>query len=432
MPRRTVAVLVALSITTASCGQRAPERGALPPLPDEVAYPSTTSTTADPIPADGGCYLVESVGARVRSTQAGFDAANHLTGNDVIVAVDGDEVTSQETLVEALSRHLPGDAVTVTFEREGSVREASTTLGARPEDPAAPLLGVIVEPAIVAQTPADVARSDGDLGSRLLVIANDEVMALDPLRGEWRTIGVAAPEGPLVVFDGAPYTALPGAQPALVPLLATGRTVPLAASDELLLSALTATGTVVVVVVAVADVAREDGPPELSVAALDTATGSIAWRWEPRDAAGTVATPLLGYRSPDESHLVITSELDGSRIHTVFDAAGTPLAGWGTGRDLVPPDAAFMGWHDRDVAAFAVAGNAVVDLVGFDLSDFSFIELGRFLESDGLRQLWSVGDGRHIIAVSESESWLYDLNREARGRTLARACNTTVRDGPVS
>jgi len=66
-----------------------------------------------------------------------------LREDDVIVAVDGQEVTSGSDLVDALSGHQPGDTVTLDVERDGEEAvEIAVELGENPDKPGDAFLGV--------------------------------------------------------------------------------------------------------------------------------------------------------------------------------------------------------------------------------------------------------------------------------------------------
>ena len=54
------------------------------------------------------------------------------TGGDVIVAFDGDEVTSSAELQSAVDGKQPGDKVSITVLRDGERRTVEVTLGTRP------------------------------------------------------------------------------------------------------------------------------------------------------------------------------------------------------------------------------------------------------------------------------------------------------------
>jgi putative serine protease PepD len=57
-----------------------------------------------------------------------------LHSGDVIVAVDGERVTSADELIVAIRRHVPGQRLTVTYLRDGGRHDAVVILGSAPSD----------------------------------------------------------------------------------------------------------------------------------------------------------------------------------------------------------------------------------------------------------------------------------------------------------
>jgi len=69
----------------------------------------------------------------VEVTEDGPSAAAGIEPGDVITALDGQEITPKNSLVDLLFEHKPGDKVTVTAERDGTSMTFDVTLGERPE-----------------------------------------------------------------------------------------------------------------------------------------------------------------------------------------------------------------------------------------------------------------------------------------------------------
>ena len=71
-------------------------------------------------------------GLRASTGTTTIDGDEVPTGGDVIVALDGDPVTSSAELQSAIDAHQPGDSVTLTVLRDGDRRTVKVTLGTRP------------------------------------------------------------------------------------------------------------------------------------------------------------------------------------------------------------------------------------------------------------------------------------------------------------
>jgi 2-alkenal reductase len=74
----------------------------------------------------GGQQVVVTVESGSPAAKAG------LQPGDVITALDGTKITSENPLINELFTHQPGDKVTLTIERNGSSQKLTVTLGERP------------------------------------------------------------------------------------------------------------------------------------------------------------------------------------------------------------------------------------------------------------------------------------------------------------
>ena len=75
---------------------------------------------------------------------AGIEAGTETTqilgidypkGSDVIVAIDGEQVTGADDVIDIVAGHKPGDSVKITIQRGDDSQEMSVTLAARPDQP---------------------------------------------------------------------------------------------------------------------------------------------------------------------------------------------------------------------------------------------------------------------------------------------------------
>jgi len=90
-------------------------------VPDRALMGVTTQPTGEGL----GVEIVE-----IADGSGAADSA--LRVGDVIVAIDGTEITDPTSLGAAVATYQPGDTVTVTVERNGSTQDVAVTLGTRP------------------------------------------------------------------------------------------------------------------------------------------------------------------------------------------------------------------------------------------------------------------------------------------------------------
>ncbi len=432
MWRRRIPMFLACTLVTAACGQEPPARQPLPGIPDEFVFPTVTSTTADPVPDDGTCYLVESTGAYVSSIQPGYDAGNILQPGDVITVLGEAMVTSQETLIAAVSARAPGERLQISFQRDDEVVTAEVELGSLPEDPARPRLGVLVEPSLTA-TPPDELTGEGPAvtPSTHVMVVEDSLVGLDPLAGTWFPTGAGDPGSGIVLIDGQIYVQDAERGPSIVPVEG-GDPVPVETAGLDLLRILATVGDILVVFAGDIDADLPGIARNATVLGVDLGADRIAWSWAPQGTDGEPANPVFGVRSPDGERAVLTMEAGGATVLTLIDATGTLLAGFGTDTEIAPAGAVFGGWHDDQTLAYIVAVDGELSLQLFDLTAMTASEGGRFEATETLRQIWSAGDGNHVVLVTAEETRLYDLADRRDGRLLARNCLTAFIAGPTT
>ncbi|HEX5500343.1 MAG TPA: PDZ domain-containing protein, partial [Thermomicrobiales bacterium] len=99
-----------------------------------VAYPYIGAQILELSPDVASQYnLSVDYGAYVaRVEQGGPAQMAGLQNGDVITAIDGKKIDSQNSFTELLFAHKPGDQVDVTVQRNGSEQHITVTLGQRP------------------------------------------------------------------------------------------------------------------------------------------------------------------------------------------------------------------------------------------------------------------------------------------------------------
>ena len=106
------------------------------------------------VSAEGQQYGVPA-GAYVATVEEGGPAAQAgVQVGDVITALNGDAVTTQQELTSLKSRYQPGDTVTLTVDRDGESLELDVVLGTTPEEDSQPAV----------QPSASIQEDDNDGG----------------------------------------------------------------------------------------------------------------------------------------------------------------------------------------------------------------------------------------------------------------------------
>ncbi len=107
---------------------------------------------------------IEKVGALVETVIPGRPAAEKLRSGDVILAVDGESVTSGEELRATLGRREPGDSVQLRVRRGRRELATSVRLVADERDPERGIIGVLVGQAAEIDLPRRVDIDAGGIG----------------------------------------------------------------------------------------------------------------------------------------------------------------------------------------------------------------------------------------------------------------------------
>jgi Lon-like protease len=108
---------------------------------------------------------IEAIGAEVVLVQPDAPADGELEVGDVIVAAEGEDVTSTSDLQGAMSDLSPGDEASLTVERgEGEQIELTLATRASNQEPERAVVGVQVQDAEDFQFPVDIEIDAGSIG----------------------------------------------------------------------------------------------------------------------------------------------------------------------------------------------------------------------------------------------------------------------------
>jgi PDZ domain-containing protein len=112
-----------------------------------------------------GYDAIKGKGAAVAYVAKGRAADGVLRLKDVITAVDGAPIDTDDAAIGALGRHHPGDRVTLTVRRDGGEVQVAVTVGSRPGARSKPYLGVILQTVDLRfDLPFDVDIDSAEIG----------------------------------------------------------------------------------------------------------------------------------------------------------------------------------------------------------------------------------------------------------------------------
>ncbi|HWH06085.1 MAG TPA: PDZ domain-containing protein [Gaiellaceae bacterium] len=103
-------------------------------------------------------------GALVVGVAPDAPAAGKLETGDIIVAVDGEPVTSPEELREGIAGRKPGDTVELRVRADGKLRTETVGTIESPDDERRPIVGIQVEQHAEVELPLDVDIDLGNVG----------------------------------------------------------------------------------------------------------------------------------------------------------------------------------------------------------------------------------------------------------------------------
>lgn len=105
---------------------------------------SKSVATVVALQAAGYDAQITGQGAFVHDVLAGMPAAEALQQGDVIVAVDGQPVSTAVEVIELTRRHQVGEEVTVGFLRDGQRQDVMLGTTSSPEEPERPVIGAAI------------------------------------------------------------------------------------------------------------------------------------------------------------------------------------------------------------------------------------------------------------------------------------------------
>ncbi|HEY7564334.1 MAG TPA: PDZ domain-containing protein [Acidimicrobiia bacterium] len=403
--RRILILGVAGALLTACLGQSPPDREPLPDAGDVVPEPQACS------------FLIgEGTGVNVDDVIADTGAEGVLQVGDRLIRVDDAEISNADQLRAVLAERAVGDSVNVAVMRDGDEVAADIVLGANPDSPDRPLLGILVETAFERVEATDlVSEPAGGPLSRAASIGAG-MYVVDPQTGGWGTIGIDTPAeqwaaaGPYVltlVNRGTEESAL----------------LDEISGDRLVIDVggwrgdgILGTFGSSVIVAASRPLESDDAFVEIALLSISFEDRAANWIWQ---AAPAVGRPVISYPSPDGSRLLVVNQgqEDDLLRHVILSSEGqltTPAT------ELSSADGVLaLGWFD-DRSVLLRQSTGQLELLEVTSNITSALEMPAALGTP--QRIWPVGDGQHVLASTGTNLLQVDLTAATEVRTLADHC----------
>ena len=370
---------------------------------------------ADVLPEPQGCQLTvgEPLGIAVNSVIEETAADGIFQPGDLIVAVEGAPTPTTSALVEQLASKRPGDILTVRYRRDGAEDEVTLTLGTHPDDQTRPFIGVVIRTAYETVRAEEATGPVAESPQLRLIQIGSTLYAFDPLQPAWEATGIEVPEGQgwIATYSDV-YSLTGGSELRLVSLIGgpvdddgfqgwDPRRLLGSVGNDLALMVTSA-------------IPEQPGFVNVAIALFDPNAGET--RWVTPILAG-FGIPTAVAASPDTALFLVTGvdqntgELTGVDLYDVD----------GTRRELenleelgVP-----VGWFDESRVAFRSQDDVVSVFDTADATVATFTLPEQLLGAP----VAAVGDGAHLLAVSDRDLLIVDLLGGGEIGTLAADCS---------
>jgi hypothetical protein len=338
-----------------------------------------------------------------------------LEVGDRLVSIDEIEISNADDLRSAIGDRAVGDSIAVTVLREGDEVTATIVLGANPDAPERPLLGVMIETAFDRVTPDQLTTEPtGGPLSRAVAVGAD-LFVFSPETGSWGSLGVEAPAeqwaatGRHVLSIENPSTP----DSALIDAIGGDRLV--FEVDGWQGARILGTLGDAVAVSATRPVEGREGFVEIALLLIDFGGRAAEWVW-PADPE--VGRPVLAYPSPDGSRLLVVNQaLDETLRHVVLSSEGQVST---SNEDLAAGNGMLaLGWFD-DQTALMRESNGDLQLLDISSGVLAPLELPASVGTP--LRVWPVGDGTNLLATTDNNLIEMNVVVASEVRTLADHC----------
>lgn len=401
MPKAPVIVLTAVLL--GACMTAPPERDPLPDVGEVLEPPVACSFLVGP-----------PQGVAVAEVLEGTGAEGALEAGDVITSLNGAETASQDDLRDALAEESVGDSIHLELVRDGTETAADMVLGANPDDPERPFMGVLIRTAYQHLEPTDADDAIPDVDTSRAVVIGGFLFGVEPLESLWSGTGLGvSDETNWVATSESVYGLGVGDERVLTDLI-SGEVINYPVVDSWLPARLIGSIEDDLLLAVTQEVPDQPELVAVATSRFDPETGDTEWIEPISEGFGV---PVMAWASPDGNYITIGGiEADTATLTGVDMLTSEGVT---AGVDELLPLGTPIGWLDEKTAVFRTSATTV-SKVNAVTGEITEVTLDPALEGV---PLYAVADGHSVLAVSERSLLLDDLTTDDELRLLAENCS---------
>jgi hypothetical protein len=404
--RRGLPSLILIGLLVACAGQTPPTRDSLPDVGVVV-----------PVALPCGFLLGDGLGVSIEDVISGGAAEGKLEAGDLLVGLDGAGVSNAEQLRTALSDKAVGEEIAIDVIRSGEPMSVAVVLGANPDDPERPLLGVMIETSF-ERIEASTLEDEIEGGPLVRVVGMSSGMyVLNPVTAQWGALAAEVPAAPWTAAAGGVFTITdPDTEDAAL--------LDAVSNDRILFDVAEWQGSRVLgslgdgVIVSAARPAPGQGQLfQVSILLVNVQSRNATWIWLVDDP--DIGVPVASFPSPDGTRVLLAGQGQEDEVirYMILSSEATVIA---RPPQLTEAEGTIaVGWFDDEQILLRDSQGALL-LLDASTGIVTPAQIPTVVGT--ISRAWAVGDGRHVLADTGSSLIRFEVGGTQEVRTLADRC----------
>jgi hypothetical protein len=324
------------------------------------------------------------------------------------------ETVDSDDLRQALSGQSVGDPVELEVRRDGSVESVELILGANPDDPERPFMGVMIRTEFERLLATEADLTIPEVPTSRAVVIGGLLYGMEPSGSLWVNTGVTVEEDiNWAATSERVYALSTGGETVLTDLF-SGELIDYPVVDNWIPARLIGAIDDDLLLAVTQEVPDQPELVAVAISRFDPETGDTEWIEPISDGFGV---PVTGWASPEAGFITVAGvEPDDASLTGVEMLTSEGVT---AGLDDLLEVGTPIGWLDEKTAVFRTSATTV-STVNAVTGDIEEITIDSTLEGVAL---YAVADGHSVLAVSDRSLLLDDLTADSEVRVLAENCS---------